>query len=182
MKEKIKTAKEFINKPEHKPNFQVTATDGKTYWISRSVAVLAIVLAKTPDGWKILVNRRGDGTPDYQGYWNIPCGYVDFGETCEEAASREIFEECGVKIDSHAFRLFAVESDPMTSNKQNITIRYITYMPSEFVSTALSASNSEYHEVDDIRWVNLNDINDYEWAFNHKSILTDVIVPETRNM
>ena len=181
MKEKIKTAKEFINKSEHKPNFQVTATDGKTYWISRSVAVLAIVLAKSADGWNILVNKRGDGTPDYQGCWNIPSGYVDFGETCEEAASREVFEECGVKIDPSAFSLFAVESNPMTSSKQNITIRYITYMPPEFLHIALSTINSEYHEVDDIRWVSLNDIDGYEWAFNHKAILTDVIVPEVIN-
>lgn len=40
-----------------------------------------------------LANKRGTETPDFQGYWNCPCGYIDFDETEEDAVCREIMEE-----------------------------------------------------------------------------------------
>ncbi len=33
------------------------------------------------------------------GLWNIPAGYVDKGETLEEAAKREAKEECGYDVE-----------------------------------------------------------------------------------
>jgi len=166
----IKTAKEFITQ-QHTSNFQVTAEDGKRYWISRSCAVCAIVLCKSNGSWNILVNKRGQGTPDWQGFWNIPCGYVDFGETCEQACSREILEECGIEIDPGMFELYAVNSNPNDSDKQNITIRYIANVPEECMMEHLSDIYSEKDEVDGIKWISFNDIDDYEWAFNHRDIL-----------
>lgn len=172
--ENIKTAKDFIDNPEHQPNYQITSTDGKTYWISRSVAVLAAVVAFNEKGWNILVNKRGDGTPDFQGMWNIPCGYVDWGETCEQAAAREIHEECGISISPDKFKLFMVESDPKRSNKQNITIRFICIVSPEMMEQHLSDINSEFHEVDDIRWINFDEADQFQWAFNHRELL-DII-------
>lgn len=49
----------------------------------------------------LLVRRRnvhGDGT------WSTPGGHIDFGETPEDCASREVFEETGVTISDIAFR------------------------------------------------------------------------------
>ena len=169
----IKTAKEFI-RPEHKPNFQITATDGNQYWISRSCAVCAIVVSQDTDGWHILVNKRGQGTPDYQGCWNIPCGYVDFGETCEQACSREIFEECGIEIETGMFELYKVMSDPNDSPKQNITIRYMANVPAEYMHRHLSDINSEENEVDGIKWISFDDVDGYEWAFNHRNLLDEI--------
>ena len=172
--EKIKTAESFI-KPVHKPNFQVSTVTGESYWISRSVAVLAIVVCQDDNGWHILVNKRGEGCPDYNGCWNIPCGYIDWGETCEEACSREIFEECGIKIHPEMFKLFNVNSDPRDSSRQNITIRYIANeLISEYLDLELSSKNSEQNEVADIRWISFDEIDNYEWAFNHRELL-DVI-------
>src|SRR5512143_810463 len=46
------------------------------------------------DGERVLLVKRGI-EPGY-GKWVFPGGHVDRGETVEQAALRETFEECGV--------------------------------------------------------------------------------------
>jgi len=47
------------------------------------------------DGRVLLVQR---GKPPNYGQWNIPGGLVELGERLEEAARREIREECAIEI------------------------------------------------------------------------------------
>ena len=54
--------------------------EGKTYWVSRSVAVACFVFTTIKDKICVLANQRGEGSADFHGYWNAPCGYLDFGE------------------------------------------------------------------------------------------------------
>jgi len=44
---------------------------------------------------KVLLCRRAI-QPRY-GFWTIPCGFLENGESCEEGAIRETFEEAGAK-------------------------------------------------------------------------------------
>lgn len=72
---------------------------GETVWVHRSIAVAGFVFCKIDGEWCVLANQRGEGAPDFKGYWNCPCGYLDFDETTKEACIREIYEETGVKVD-----------------------------------------------------------------------------------
>ena len=56
------------------------------------VAVGGVVF---PDGQVLLVRRN---KPPSLGEWAIPGGSVEIGETLQEAAAREVFEETGVTI------------------------------------------------------------------------------------
>lgn len=64
---------------------------GETLWSGRYCAVAAFVFCKIHGVWHVLANQRGEGTPDFQGYWNCPCGYLDM-EKAENACSRETFD------------------------------------------------------------------------------------------
>lgn len=55
--------------------------------------VAAIVVF--PDERILLIKRR---TPVFKGYWALPGGKIDEGETPEEAVAREIKEETGLTI------------------------------------------------------------------------------------
>jgi ADP-ribose pyrophosphatase YjhB (NUDIX family) len=57
-----------------------------------------IVAASLPvvDGQVVLVRR---GTNPGKGLWSYPGGYLENGETLEEAAARETFEETGLEVE-----------------------------------------------------------------------------------
>jgi ADP-ribose pyrophosphatase YjhB (NUDIX family) len=56
---------------------------------------VAVVLLPVEDG--LLVIRRG--IPPQQGELALPGGFVEFGETWQEAGARELFEETGLVIE-----------------------------------------------------------------------------------
>lgn len=155
--------------------------DGKKYWYSRSVAVLGMVIGIDENKQLyVLANKRGKNTPDYQGCWCMPCGYLDFGETTEEAIARETFEETGVKLDVNEFYLHSIDSIP--EDRQNVTIRYKTKNPIDIDKYKLTSENSEEREVDDIKWIRLTDINKYKWAFNHDELIEKYILADIQKM
>lgn len=148
--------------------------EGKKYWYSRSVAVLGMIVGYKDGVHYILANKRGENTPDYQGYWCMPCGYIDFDETTEQAIVREAFEETGVKLEDADFYLHSIDSIP--EDRQNVTIRYKTKHPININKHELTSKNSEDKEVDDIKWIDVADILNYKWAFNHDELIEKYIL------
>ena len=66
-------------------------------WIHyRQLKVSALVLVENHAG-EILLGVRGH--QPWKGFWNFPAGYVEFNETPEDAAIREVMEETGLKIE-----------------------------------------------------------------------------------
>lgn len=147
-------------------NFQITDKDsGKKYWISRSVASAVVIM--TEDG-KFIAERRGPGCPDFIGKLAFPCGYLDFDETIEECARREVWEELGVNIKELYF--VGVNSDP-NSNLQNVTIRFLATIEGTPNIDSLSRGG-ENEEVSEVIVCTLEEIlgNKEEWAFNHATL------------
>jgi 8-oxo-dGTP pyrophosphatase MutT (NUDIX family) len=153
-------------------NFPVKVK-GKEFWISRSCAVVGIVYKYNKETGEVyvLTNKRGKGCPDYVGYWNIPCGYVDYDETLEEAVSREVFEETGLKVDPNSWKLYGIKSTPDTE-KQSISVRYITAYKEEMGD--FDYSHQEKNEVDEIKWISLDDVDNYQWAFEQINLLNEI--------
>ncbi len=85
----------------------MSAASGNFYPDRPRVAVGAIVFK---DGCILLVQR---GKPPAEGYWAIPGGSVEIGESLQQAAQREIFEETGVSIHARepVFTFDVVERD-----------------------------------------------------------------------
>lgn len=148
---------------------------GRKLWYSRAVAAVGCVFYKDGNDVYVLANKRGSGTPDWQGCWSAPCGYLDFNETCEEACAREIREETGVFIASQDLTLVTVDTHPNHDTRQNVVFRYgIIISKEKAESFILTDIESEENEVAEIKWIPLDDMENYNWAFNHLSIIPKV--------
>lgn len=164
-------------------NWSYTITEGehkgKTLWSGRYCAVSAFVFVLYKDDWKVLVNKRGKGTPDFQGMWNAPCGFLEADEDSRYGCSREVFEETGVVVKPFLFKPCYVETDPDFCNNGNVTIRHYAICDYYDIFASKTTTNSEsrggaHDEVDDIKWLSIKDIDNYQWAFDHNYTIKNI--------
>lgn len=59
--------------------------------------LLTVDAVVTDPALGVVLIRRGH--PPFQGSWALPGGFVDRGESCEEACVREVREETGLETD-----------------------------------------------------------------------------------
>ena len=166
-------------------NFKITAKeDGKEYWISRSVAVVAIILG-VKDGMikSTLISQRGPGCPDFIGDWACTCGYLDWDETAEEGVVREVYEELGINIPKDRIFLHKIVTDPKENSRQNIVIRYVIPIPQEELEELYQTAKNnlgksverggESCEVSDVKLISITDLTNFTWAFNHDDVILE---------
>ncbi len=67
--------------------------------LKREKCDAVVLIIKTPDGQKILLNREFRMAVGEFAF-NFPAGLIDEGEKPEEAAARELWEETGLKLVS----------------------------------------------------------------------------------
>lgn len=147
---------------------------GKTLWSGRYCAVAGFVFRKIEGIWTVLANKRGAGTPDYQGCWNAVCGFLEANETAQQGCSREIFEETGYEIKPEKFLQVYTQTDPETSNNGNVTLGHIAIITEKENLVRELPKGGEKDEVDDVRWIPIDKVYDYEWAFNQKKTIIDI--------
>lgn len=145
---------------------------GTTLWSGRYCAVSAFIFCYINDEWHILANKRGSGTPDYQGYWNCPCGFLEADESAKEGCAREVREETGYNIPANEFKLVEVETDPAKCNNGNVTLRHIVIL--HYIPDSVPTEGGEENEVDEIKWMPISQIDKYKWAFNHKDRIEEL--------
>ena len=145
-------------------------------WFSRSIAVSGFVYCKNKDDkWCVLASERGKGTPDFQGYWNAPCGYLDFNETILAALIREIKEETGVDLNGYMFQFIGYEDTPK-ANRQNVTFRFRVLINNKKCEEFnFSHKWNEKDEVGEIKWVPIEDVDNYKWAFGHRERILELL-------
>lgn len=69
------------------------------------------------DKGELFLSKRSQNAKNERGHWETPGGSVEFGETLEEAAKREIKEEYGVDVD--IFEQFPAGDHIIPNEKQH---------------------------------------------------------------
>jgi 8-oxo-dGTP diphosphatase len=113
---------------------------------------------------EILIEKRG--RPPFKGQYSLPGGHVDYGETVEEGALRELRDE--TSLEANLLGILGVYSDPKRDPRgQRISTVFI----------AECVHNDKPRAGDDAKsaeWVNLEEfLKETEIAFDHRLILED---------
>ena len=138
----------------------------KTVFSGRFCAVSGFVQAIVNGKYSILANLRGPGTPDYQGCWNAVCGFLERYENSKEGIAREMLEECRFQIDTDDLKIVHVETDPAECNNGNVTIRHTAFL-GKIIPHYVAKEGGEENEVDSVKWIPVDEFDNYKWAFNH---------------
>lgn len=118
--------------------------------------VVAKVLLVGPDN-KVLLLKRSESDTRRPNQFDIPGGHTDGDEYSNEAASRETFEEAGIRIDSRKLRLVYSEAKIVDGNL-NVVWQFFIGRTDQ-TDVKLSSEHSAY------RWTTLAeaiDVLDYD--------------------
>lgn len=163
---------------KNKENEKIVLPDGRTIWLSRAVAVVGTVCLIKDGMPYFLISKRGKGSADFQGLYNLTCGYLDNDESSSEAFVRELWEECGVNIyniinnkenliiNNYLENVWDVKSTP-NENRQNVSLHHGIIAVVNELPIPQILNEVEEDEVEEVLWVSMNDIYKFKFAFNH---------------
>jgi len=171
----------------NRPNECLELKDGSKIWKNRSVAVVGHVYCRPGDGdVHVLMVKRGKGCQDNIGKWCLPCGYLDWDESAAEGITREIWEESGLNIntaiknskkiiynDIRKGQPWKVMSDPNGDEKQNVSLHFALLFRSLEFPKLEESTGGEDGEIQEVKWVNIDNIEALDIAFNHKERIDD---------
>lgn len=175
----------------------VKTEDGRTVWLSRSVAVCNTIMIECLGDVSVLLVKRGPGCPDEIGKWVLPCGYLDHNESLRMGAVRELYEETGLdlfsildKPDAKIVYENYTDDDQMPwyinqsmNSRQNITMHYGLYIkyPEHYTFPSVHTNNCEDGEVETLEFVNVNKLYTLDIGFNHypriQSFIKNIVKP-----
>lgn len=94
-----------------------------------------------------LLIKRSAFDDNMPGFWEMPSGKVEFGETAEAALGREVEEEVGVEISG--FTSIIIGTSEYSSEKKGLTrfsvqLNYLVEVPTKDLPIRLSSEHTEY--------------------------------------
>ena len=108
----------------------------------------------------LLIKRKH---PPFQHQWALPGGFVEYGETTEQAVMREVLEETG--LHTKIVDLLGVYSDPQRDPRgHTVSVVYLI----EHVNGELSSGD----DAADVKFFNMNKLP--QLAFDHNIIINDI--------
>ncbi|GHD52237.1 NUDIX domain-containing protein [Streptomyces galbus] len=109
----------------------------------------------------VLLIERGWGP--YEGWWALPGGHVDAGETSIAAAARELKEETGISVQvADLQQVGAFDAPGRDPRGRYVSVAYIAILPAPVAPTAGDDAAAA-------RWWPLDELPDL--AFDHADIL-----------
>jgi len=111
----------------------------------------------------LLVKRKKD---PYKNQFALPGGFVNEGETIEEAIEREVYEETSLKI--HPIDILGVYSDPTRDPRGHM-------MTVVFIVLIIKGIATAGDDAKEISWIPIEKINEIKIAFDHKLVIHDYL-------
>lgn len=110
-----------------------------------------------------MVQRKNE---PFAGFWALPGGFVEAGESCEQAVVREVAEETGLSVE--VISLFGVYSEPGRDPRgPTVSVVYLCRPSEEEPTGGDDAAAARFFA----------DLGGIQLAFDHARILRDAGFP-----
>ena len=183
----------FTNKPNAHVIYNYSDGCGvninQDFWISRSTAIVGVILASTKDGLQVLTTKRSKKMRDEANKVGVPCGYLDWGETRYEAMIREVYEETSLYLSDYEKMLIynnnqdaiIIKDNPNMDKRQNVSHIFLSVFdfidcPDKF---PLFIELYSSKETACVKWMKLltfyETYENYDWAFHHDETIINAI-------
>lgn len=113
---------------------------------------VAVIIRRMKDGGDVLLIGRRKGSHG-AGTWTVPGGHLEYGESVEDCARREVAEETGMKLTSVS-KPFAATNDIFKEEDKH----YITVWVEATVDERAVPENLEPEKCDGWDWYTGQDI------------------------
>lgn len=114
---------------------------------------------------RVLILRRSKKEKFMSGFYDLPGGKVEFGESLEKALEREIKEETNLKIKKLTpYSSFSYISD--NGKRHTVDIQFLVE-----VSSIKAIKMTDAH--DDYKWIRKNEISNYKMSKERKRSITN---------
>lgn len=122
------------------------------------------------DKEEVLLVKRADNDDFFPGFWELPGGGIDYGESPQKSLKREIQEECGLTIDvSYPLGIHTYIMPVNDKESQRIEITFLCLLQDPHQQVVLS------HEYSAYQWVHIKNIPRFELSDYMKQVITDAL-------
>lgn len=109
----------------------------------------------------LMVRRKKD---PFKGQLALPGGFINEGETAEQAAKREAMEETSLEVEP--IDILGVYSDPRRDPRKHV-------MSTVFICIVVGGQDRAGDDAASLEWIELADVERQQVAFDHVTILRD---------
>lgn len=111
----------------------------------------------------LLIHRTGK---NFNGYWGLVSGMVEWNEEVKDALKREVLEEIGVEIESITYIGKYYDRIGRNPSKTVICLPHLCKIKSGIPRPV--------SECDEVRWFKKEEIRTMQLAYDHKEMLEDL--------
>jgi len=115
---------------------------------------------------EVLLAQRGK--PPRAGEWSLPGGLLDLGERLEDAAKREVREECGIEI---AIGGFVATFEPIIYDEAG-DIEY-HYVLIDYWATYVAGTPCAQDDATAVAWVTVQDLEQFNLRRDTLNVIRD---------
>ena len=94
-----------------------------------------------------LMVKRSLNDEDCAGFWEMPSGKLEFGETVAQGLRREIFEEVGIDILPFEQKIIGISeysSEKPEGTKYSVQLNYVIEVPTKELPIKLSDEHTDF--------------------------------------
>ena len=103
--------------------------------------------------------------------WSLPKGHLETGETAEDAALREVFEETGLSC-----RIIGAAGETQYRDRKGRPKR-VRYFSMSITAGSFLVND----EVDELRWIDESGIDELSYAFDAELVRSEFLERSTRS-